>query len=251
MMDEATAKQLREPFAAELVGKLPRVWCGACREARGRVCDQHHKVRCADCRNTITNAHLHLDFVGHADVTDRLLAVDPSWTWEPLALDQHGLPALDDNGGLWIRLTVAGVTRLGYGHPDGKRGGDAIKESIGDAIRNAGMRFGVGIDLWRKEPQHSDHAPQGAREKPAEYDPNNPAAIKRQAREEVEQARQAVIGKATAAIESAETGQDLDVVAKRITEVLGKGLITPNDAVSLRQKLIAKREVIAGMSEQE
>jgi hypothetical protein len=84
-----------------------------------------------------------------------------------------------------------------------------------------------------------------------EYDPNNPAAIKRQAREEVEQARQAVIGKATAAIDEAETGGALDVVARRITEVTDKGLITPNDAVSLRQKLVAKREVIAGMSEQE
>jgi hypothetical protein len=81
-----------------------------------------------------------------------------------------------------------------------------------------------------------------------EYDPNNPAAIKRQAREEVEQARQAVIGKATAAIDEAETGGALDVVARRITEVTDKGLITPNDAVSLRQKLVAKREVIAGMS---
>jgi hypothetical protein len=84
----------------------------------------------------------------------------------------------------------------------------------------------------------------------AVYDPNNPAAIKRQAREEVEQARQAVIGKATAAIDEAETGGALDVVAKRITEVTDKGLITPNDAVSLRQKLVAKREVIAGMNEE-
>jgi hypothetical protein len=143
------------------------------------------------------------------------------------------------------------VTRLGYGHPDGKRGGDAIKESIGDAIRNAGMRFGVGIDLWRKEPQQSDHAPQGARERPAEYDPNNPAAIKRQAREEFEKARQNVVAKATAAIEAAETVEALDQVARRITQVEKERLVTPNDAVSLRQKLVAKREVIAGMSEQE
>jgi hypothetical protein len=56
------------------------------------------------------------------------------------------------------------------------------------------------------------------------------------------------IGKATAAIEAAETTEALDVVAKRITEVTDKGLITPNDAVSLRQKLIAKREVIAGVA---
>jgi hypothetical protein len=28
-----------------------------------------------------------LDFVGHAAITDRLLAVDPLWTWEPFAVD--------------------------------------------------------------------------------------------------------------------------------------------------------------------
>jgi hypothetical protein len=84
-----------------------------------------------------------------------------------------------------------------------------------------------------------------------EYDPNNPAAIKRQAREEVEQVRQAVIGKATAAIEAAGTEDGLMEVARRITEAVSKRRITENDGVSLRQKLVAKREVIAGMGEQE
>lgn len=164
-MDQDIAAQLRAPFADQLVGKLPRIWCGACRDARGKVCEQHRKAKCSDCGNNITSAHLHLDYVGHADVTDRLLQVDPSWTWEPLALDQAGLPAVDSNGGLWIRLTVAGVTRLGYGHADGKRGGDAVKEAIGDAIRNAGLRFGVAIDLWRKEPPPAEEssAPAAAR----------------------------------------------------------------------------------------
>ncbi|RIH58094.1 hypothetical protein D3C59_37375 [Streptomyces sp. SHP22-7] len=41
-----------------------------------------------------------------------------------------------------------GMTRLGYGHAGDKTGGDAIKEIIGDAIRNAGMRFGMALDLW-------------------------------------------------------------------------------------------------------
>lgn len=150
-MTPEQAAALREPFAAELVGKLPRVWCGACRDARGKVCSDHSKTKCADCGNNITTAHLHLDYVGHADVTDRLLEVDPAWTWEPLAVDGSGLPVLDRTGGLWIRLTVCGVSRLGYGHADGKSGGDAIKECIGDALRNASMRFGVGLDLWRKE----------------------------------------------------------------------------------------------------
>jgi hypothetical protein len=86
--------------------------------------------------------------------------------------------------------------------------------------------------------------------KPAEYDAHNPAAIKRQACEEFEKARQNVVAKATAAIEAAETVEALDQVARRITQVEKERLVTPNDAVSLRQKLVAKREVIAGMSEE-
>jgi hypothetical protein len=105
---------LREPFPRSAVGKLPK-------------------------------GGQQLDYVGHAAVTDRLLAVDPAWTWEPVALDAMGLPAYDQKGGLWIRLTVAGVTRLGYGD------GPDPKQRIGDAIRNAAMRFGVALDLWSKE----------------------------------------------------------------------------------------------------
>lgn len=138
---------LRKPFAPEDVGKLPRVWCGQCRQAPNKVCQSHKRVRCAGCGNNMTEAHLHLDYVGHAETTDRLLSVDPEWTWEPFAVDANGLPALA-SGGLWIRLTVAGVTRIGFGSADGKTGPDAVKELIGDAIRNAAMRFGVALDLW-------------------------------------------------------------------------------------------------------
>jgi hypothetical protein len=56
-----------------------------------------------------------------------------------------GLPALDRTNNLWIKLTINGVTRIGVG--DGK----SAKECIGDAIRNAAMRFGVALDLWAKE----------------------------------------------------------------------------------------------------
>lgn len=113
-MTAAVATALRKPFPPESVGKLPK----------GGVM---------------------LDFVGHAAVTDRLLTVDPQWSWEPFALDDNGLPALDKSGNLWIRLTICGVTRIGVG--DGK----SAKEAIGDAIRNAAMRFGVALDLWAKE----------------------------------------------------------------------------------------------------
>lgn len=113
-MTPQAATDLRKPFPKSSIGKLPK----------GGVM---------------------LDYVGHAAVTDRLLTVDPEWSWEPLALDDVGLPALDKAGNLWIRLTICGVTRLGVG--DGK----SAKEAIGDAIRNAAMRFGVALDLWAKE----------------------------------------------------------------------------------------------------
>jgi hypothetical protein len=94
---------------------------------------------------------LQLDYVSHAWVTDRLLQVDPMWTWKPLAFTEAGLPAFDSNGGLWIELTVCGVTRYGYGEPQGRDKFDQTKGAIGNAIRNAAMRFGVALDLWAKE----------------------------------------------------------------------------------------------------
>lgn len=117
-MDAAAAKRLRDPFPPEAIGQLPK---------GGTM----------------------LDYVGHAAVTDRLLQVDPDWTWEPAGTTEHGLPMFDGADGLWIRLTVAGVTRYGYG--DGKN----PKECISDAIRNAAMRFGVALDLWSKEDLHT------------------------------------------------------------------------------------------------
>jgi len=97
-----------------------------------------------------------LAYVGHAALTDRLLDADPNWQWEPLAMAESGLPVMDDMGGMWIKLTVCGVTRLGYGHAGSKTGGDAIKEVIGDALRNAAMRFGAALDLWHKGDLHAD-----------------------------------------------------------------------------------------------
>ena len=94
---------------------------------------------------------LQLDYVSHAWVTDRLLQVDPAWGWKPLAFTDAGLPAFDSNGGLWIELTVCGVTRYGYGEPQGRDKFDQTKGAIGNAIRNAAMRFGVALDLWAKE----------------------------------------------------------------------------------------------------
>jgi hypothetical protein len=141
-------RKLREPFPPEAIGHLPRSTCRDCSQSQRKRCDRHQWITgCPQCHGSHSSATMHIDYVGHADVTARLLEVDPAWTWEPMALDPSGLPLIDRNGGLWIRLTVLGVTRPGYGDAEGGKG---AKEAIGDALRNAAMRFGVALDLWAK-----------------------------------------------------------------------------------------------------
>jgi hypothetical protein len=116
-----------------------------------------------------------LSYVGHAALTDRLLDADPAWSWEPLSVDPRGLPMIDDEGGMWIRLTVCVITRLGYGDAQGKTGGNAMKERIGDALRNAAMRFGAALDLWHKGELHvDDHTPKPEVAKPSVAKPRLP-----------------------------------------------------------------------------
>ena len=98
---------------------------------------------------------IRLDYVSHGNVTRRLLEVDPDWNWEPMAWDVQGLPLFDERGGLWIKLTVCGITRIGYGEPQGSDAYDRIKGAIGNAIRVAAMRFGVALDLWAKDIDHN------------------------------------------------------------------------------------------------
>lgn len=135
-MTPEQAAALRAPFPPEQIGKLPK-------------------------------AGMTLDYVSHAWVTERLLQVDPTWSWEPMGHTEHGTPYLDSHGGLWIKLTVAGVTRLGYGTGTGP---EAVKIAIGDALRNAAMRFGVALDLWEKETpewEQVDSPKRGKRSKPS------------------------------------------------------------------------------------
>ncbi|KPI31371.1 hypothetical protein OV320_2587 [Actinobacteria bacterium OV320] len=143
--------KLREPFPTSEIRHRPQPWCKRCSETQGwpKVCGDHRLVKCPNCNGQkITDAHICLKFIGHAEATNRLLNVDPFWGWEPMALDQAGLPQYDGNRGMWIRMTVCGMTRIGYGDATGKNGANAVKEIIGDAIRNAGMRFGMALDLW-------------------------------------------------------------------------------------------------------
>lgn len=143
---------LREPFPAHQISKLPKG------TKAQNDCPQDQKRKCGVCGGFHHPQVIHLDYVGHAALTDRLLDADPLWSWEPLAL-KDGLPAFDESGGLWIKLTVCGHTRIGYGNAQAtsfKDVGSREKEVIGDALRNAAMRFGAALELWHKGDLHID-----------------------------------------------------------------------------------------------
>jgi hypothetical protein len=135
--------ELKKPFQPEAISKLPK-----------GITDKTNKTHCDVCGGYHGPASIHLDYVGHAAVTDRLLSVDPLWTWEPYGHEPDGTPSLVVNQagapiGMWIKLTILGVTRIGYGSCEPNKS-DPVKELIGDALRNAAMRFGVALDLWSK-----------------------------------------------------------------------------------------------------
>lgn len=128
-MDAAMQARLLEAFPKSAIGHKPQ-------------------------RNNKTGQTFNIEFVGHAAVTKRLLEVDPFWAWRPLVTDEYGRPQfeLDRQGnkvGFWIELTVGGVSRFGYGSV-APNAFEAEKQLIGDALRNAAMRFGVAVDLWHR-----------------------------------------------------------------------------------------------------
>lgn len=153
---------LRKPFEKHQISKLPKP---TKKQTDDLKADYKIGIRCQLCGGWHHKDVIHLDYVGHAALTDRLLDCDLSWEWTPLAFNQDGTPKLESNGGMWIRLTVCGVSRIGYGHPDGKTGGDAIKETIGDALRNAAMRFGAALDLWHKGDLHATEEVENSEDK--------------------------------------------------------------------------------------
>ena len=125
----------------------------------------------AEMVDVIPKGGVELKYLGHAATTRALLECDPTWWWEPMAFDADGLPLLvtDDQGrpiGLWGYLHLCGVRRPGYGSClPGKS--DAVKELVGDFLRNAGMRAGIGLDLWKKDhPEKDKTAPRKAKAAP-------------------------------------------------------------------------------------
>jgi len=110
---------------------------------------------------TLPKGGISLKYLGHSDTSRALTECDPFWTWEPMSYTDDGQPflTLNDQGqpvGLWAWLTVCGCRRPCYGSVmPGK--GDALKELIGDCIRNGAMRFGVAGALWSKADRAEGH----------------------------------------------------------------------------------------------
>jgi len=102
---------------------------------------------------TLPKGGANLSYMGHAEVTLALIDVDPLWTWEPLAIDPAtGGPMIHHEGNrlvMWARLTVCGKGIIGVGTCEARKG-DPEKELVGDFLRNAAMRFGIGTKLWSK-----------------------------------------------------------------------------------------------------
>ena len=132
----------------------------------------------ADLIATLPKGGISLKYLGHSDTSRALTECDPFWTWEPMGVSEDGQPILqlNDQGqpvGLWAWLTVCGVRRPCYGSVmPGK--GDALKELIGDAIRNGAMRFGVAGALWSKADSAGAHEKRSKapRKKPEGNDTN-------------------------------------------------------------------------------
>lgn len=92
-----------------------------------------------------------LDYIGHGPVTDRLLTVDPGYTFEPL-LDEGGRPIVvfdglgaGDSIGVWGRLTILGSTIVEF------CSGKDLLDAYSRCLCRCAMRRGVALDLWIKD----------------------------------------------------------------------------------------------------
>lgn len=186
-MDKTMQTALMKDFTAEQMGHKPATWCRQCSEVvrsrKGKSCTDHREIRCDKCKTKITEAHVCLDFVGHADVRARLCEVDPEWTWAPFEFPGTGSLVLNDGQpvGLWIHLTIGGVSKPGYGSCE-KGKSEAVKELIGDAIRNAGLSFGIAWKLWAKgERSSNDSASANGQQQGESFEGATPAPARQRA----------------------------------------------------------------------
>jgi hypothetical protein len=153
-VDDKKWEELRKPFPKESVGLLPQPYK-----------KDSAKGKCSECGGWHGLPAMHLDYVGHAAVTDRLNTIvgPDSWSLDPMAVDDLGNPQPNHNGELWCWLTILGTRKMCVGD-----GSSSSKQLIGDALRNGAMRFGIALDLWSKEELESAiTAPELANDKPS------------------------------------------------------------------------------------
>jgi len=182
--------------------------------------------------DTLPKGGMQLKYLSHVWVSRAFSEVDPEWTWAPMGFDDHGQPVIERDAkgnpvGLWITLTLCGTTIPGYGSCEpGKR--DAIKELIGDALRNAGMRRGVAGSLWTKEKP----------KKPEKKEPL-PAAVERN----LEHLREQVVD--DAAQGDKEAGKELyERLVAEWGEELVKGALATHNVSMFKELTPAKGKVI-------
>ena len=80
-------KMLREPFPAHQISKLPKE---SKAQADERKSNRDSAINCTVCGGWHHRRAVHLDYVGHAALTDRLLDTDVEWNWEPVAWTPDG-----------------------------------------------------------------------------------------------------------------------------------------------------------------
>lgn len=136
-MGEVDWEKLRAPFEGAAVGKLPK-GKGRGEESTCDICGGWHK-----------QGMFHLDYVGHAHVTQRLNEVDPEWTLEPV----YDPPLMFDFENklvyMYARLTIGGVSKIDVGcSSTGKA--EWPKDLWSDCVTRCAMRFGVALSMWQK-----------------------------------------------------------------------------------------------------
>lgn len=137
-------KELVKPFPKEAMGKKPQPY------KRDSL-----KGKCTECGGYHGLPALHLDFVSHAAITNRLNTVAgvENWDLTPLARDEQGNPVLDKEGNLWATLTILGASKIEVGD------GSSMKDRVANALRRCGMRFGMALELWSKEELENEVQP--------------------------------------------------------------------------------------------
>jgi hypothetical protein len=290
-VSDVDLSKLREPFKGNEVGKLPRVTCPNC-SSRSKQCTEHDRIWCDVCKSKVSERHIHIDFVGHGDTTIRLLDVDEAWTWEPMARDvdpavlaaaaASGNPEivqmilrnappkfdLDKDGnpvGMWMYLTVGGVTRPGYGSVPSTQD-DAVKVLIGDGLRNSAMRFGVALDLWangeRADPTAENASASAGRAKrgggrPSAGDAWDQSTPARPAQQDSDRPQSPVqsadidakaVDEWAAKIDEITSSDDADRTDADLKEVFKGGRMNAATANAIRKAIRAKRDIVTRMA---